>query len=106
MTVDFSNLSDLNTLPWLIPLGPLLAFLVITIITNKGRLVPATDHHEYGGHHPDYDGMLVPVVHPLSRFISIVVGMSGIVMAWLISWRVFFEAIGEHHFGEGTRLSE
>jgi len=96
------NFSDLNFLPWLIPIGPLLAFLVITLATNRSRLVPATDSHEYGGHHPDYDGMLVPVVTPQSRVLSIVVGMAGAVAAWLIAWRVFFAAIRVEHFGEET----
>jgi hypothetical protein len=50
------NFNDPNILPWLIPAGPLLAFLIITLITNRSKLVPATSH-EYGGHHPDYDGM-------------------------------------------------
>ena len=96
------NFSDINYLPWLIPVGPLLAFLVITLLTNRSKLVPATDHHEYGGHHPDYDGMEVPVVTTRSRIVSIVVGMSGIVSAWLMSMVVFFEATGTDHLGEET----
>lgn len=94
------NLNDLNHLPWLIPLGPLLAFLIITLVTNRSKLVPATDHHEYGGHHPDYDGMKVPVVTMRSRILSITVGMIGILTAWILSWRVFFDAISVEHFGE------
>ena len=94
------NFADLDFLPWLIPVGPLLAFVIITLATNRSRLVPATDSHEYGGHHPDYDGMEVPVVSPQSRVLSIIVGMSGTVMAWLISWRVVFESFGVDHFGE------
>ncbi|GAB4521642.1 MAG: NADH-quinone oxidoreductase subunit L [Anaerolineae bacterium] len=93
------NFNDLNYMPWLIPVGPLLAFFIIALLTNRSKLVPATDSHEYGGHHPDYDGMLVPVVTPTSRIVSIVVGMSGVVAAWLISWRVFFETIGISKFG-------
>ena len=95
--MDFLN--DPNTLPWLIPAGPLLAFLIITLLTNKSRLVPATDHHEYGGHHPDYEGMLVPVVARYSRFISIVVGMSGVVAALIISWITLYNASQLHHIG-------
>ena len=53
--MDFLN--DANLTPWLIPAGPLLAFLIITLLTNRSKLVPATDQHEYGGHHPDYEGM-------------------------------------------------
>lgn len=93
------NFTDPNFLPWLIPVGPLLAFLIITLATNRSRLVPATDHHEYGGHHPDYDGMLVPVVRPQSRVLSIIVGMSGAVAAWLISLKVVLDAL---NVGIGT----
>ena len=94
--VDFSNI---DYLPWLIPVGPLLAFLIITLLTNRSRLVPATDSHEYGGHHPDYDGMEVPVVTPQGRVLSIVVGMSGVVAAWLMSLVVFFESVGVDKLG-------
>ena len=78
-------------LPWLIPVGPLLAFLIITFVTNRSKMVPATDHHEYGGHHPDYDGMTVPVVTGRSRVLSITIGLSGIISALLISWRTIWE---------------
>lgn len=94
------DLNNLNTLPWLIPVGPLLAFVIITLVTNKSRMVRADDEHEYGGHHPDYEGMMVPVVAPWSRVASIVVGLSGVISAWLISWRVFFEAISIDKFGK------
>lgn len=90
MTLDFLN--DPNFLPWLIPVGPLLAFAIIALATNRSRLVPATDKHEYGGHHPDYDGMLVPVVTPWSRVLSIVVGMSGVIAAFLIAMTVLTHA--------------
>lgn len=96
--MDF--LSNPANLPWLIPIGPLLAFLIITLATNKAKMVPATDHHEYGGHHPDYDGMLVPVVTARSRIFSITVGMSGVVSALLISWRTLYEASQLDHLGE------
>ena len=92
--------NDPNVLPWLIPAGPLLAFLIIALITNKAKLVPATDHHEYGGHHPDYDGMQVPVVHPYSRVISVVVGMAGVIAALIISWMTLSEASQLHHLGQ------
>ena len=92
------DVSDPNFLPWLIPVGPLLAFLIITLITNRARLLPATDHH-YGGHHPDYDGMDVPIVTDWSRVLSITVGISGVIMALLISWNLVFQAIG---IGEGV----
>ena len=92
--------SDPNTLPWLIPAGPLLAFLLITLVTNKSKLVPATDHHEYGGHHPDYNGMPVPVVARYSRVISVIVGMAGVIAALIISWMVLADASQLHHIGE------
>ena len=101
--MDFLN--DPNALPWLIPAGPLLAFLIITLITNKSKLVPATDHHEYGGHHPDYEGMMVPVVHQWSRVISVAVGMIGVIAALLISWQTLANASQLHHLGEEVLAS-
>ena len=101
--MDFLN--DPNVLPWLIPAGPLLAFLIITLITNKAKLVPATDHHEYGGHHPDYDGMLVPVVARYSRVISVAVGMAGVIAALLLSWRTLYDASQLHHIGQEVLAS-
>ncbi len=97
-------INDPNLLPWLIPVGPLLAFLIITLVTNKSKLVPATSD-EYGGHHPDYDGMLVPVVSDASRVISIIVGMSGAIAAWLISLRVVMDATALHDFGHDALTS-
>ncbi|MDX1994303.1 MAG: proton-conducting transporter membrane subunit [bacterium] len=94
------NFSEMNYLPWLIPIGPLLAFLIITLATNRSRLVPATNREEYGGHHPEYGGMRVPVVTPQSRVLSIVVGMSGAVAAWLMAWTVFFNGIADEKFGK------
>ena len=96
--------TDVNYMPWLIPLGPLLAFAIITLLTNRAKVVPATDHHEYGGHHPDYDGMNVFVASHRSRVMSIIVGISGVVWALLISWRLVFEAFGTNHFGEGDHI--
>lgn len=101
--MDFLN--DPNVLPWLVPAGPLLAFLIITLITNKAKLIPATDHHEYGGHHPDYDGMMVPVVARYSRVISVAVGMAGVIAALLISWRTLYDASQLHHIGQQVLAS-
>jgi NADH:ubiquinone oxidoreductase subunit 5 (subunit L)/multisubunit Na+/H+ antiporter MnhA subunit len=97
------NITDPNILPWLIPVGPLLAFLIIVLITNRSHRVPATSH-EYGGHHPDYDGMDVPVVTDFGRVASIIIGMSGIVAAWLISLNVVGQAlgVGTGEFGKST----
>lgn len=94
------DINNINFLPWLIPVGPLLAFLIISLATNRAHLVPATSH-EYGGHHPNYDGMKVPVVTTASRILSVTVGMSGAVMALLLSLRVVWEVSQfDGHFGE------
>lgn len=98
------NFSDLNYLPWLIPVGPLLAFAIITLITSRSVWVRADDAHHYGGHHPDYDGMKVPVDHPMWRVISIVVGMSGAFAAWSMSMVVFFNSIDTAQFGLDDRI--
>ena len=42
-------LSNANLTPWLIPVGPLLAFFVIMLATNRARLVPASSHEYSGG---------------------------------------------------------
>ncbi len=94
-----SFVSNPNLLPWLIPVGPLLAFLIITLLTNRSHLIPATSE-EYGGHHPNYEGMLVPVVTDTSRVVSVVVGMVGILFAWLISIVVVGNAFAVDHLGE------
>lgn len=101
---NFSFL-DPNFLPWLIPVGPLLAFVIISFATNRAKMKPATDH-DYGGHHPDYDGMEVPIVTSASRIMSITVGMSGVVMALLISLNVVFQALSFNlgEFGAGTNI--
>ena len=101
--MDF--LTDPNLLPWLIPAGPLLAFLIIMLVTNRSKMVAATDQHEYGGHHPDYEGMRVPVVTGISRVFSIIVGLGGVIFALLISWRTLWEASQLHHIGEDVLAS-
>jgi NADH-quinone oxidoreductase subunit L len=93
------NFSDPNLLAWFIPVGPLLAFFVIMLVTNHAKMIPATSP-EYGGHHPDYDGMLVPVVTQWSRIASVVVGLAGIGLAWVISLIVTGQAFNTEHFGE------
>ncbi len=85
-------LNDPNFLPWLIPVGPLLAFLIITLVTNRSRLVPAAGHDYADHNHPAYPELIVPVDTPRGRVLSIIVGMSGAVMAWLISLSVVFQA--------------
>ncbi|MDE0610498.1 MAG: NADH-quinone oxidoreductase subunit L [Anaerolineaceae bacterium] len=94
------NLGDPNILPWLIPAGPLLAFFLIMLISNRARMLPATDH-AYGGHHPDYEGMEVPVVRGWSRVLSVVIGMAGVLLALVISLHVVSLGWGYgHYFGE------
>ncbi|MBZ0296891.1 MAG: NADH-quinone oxidoreductase subunit L [Anaerolineae bacterium] len=99
------NLTDPNILPWLIPVGPLLAFALIVLLTNRSKLIPATSP-EYGGHHPDYEGMRVFVVTDWSRVASIILGMSGVVAAFLISLAVVSNVANfQHHFGEEVFFS-
>lgn len=94
-------LTDRNWIPWLIPAGPLLAFLVITLLTNRSRLMPATSHDYSGdGQHPEYPSLGVHVVTPAGRVVSIVVGLSGIIAAWLISWSVVGYTFGIEDFGK------
>ena len=98
--MSFSEiLADPNTLPWLIPVAPLLAFFIIAIFCNKARFVAATDH-EYGGHHPNYEGMPVPVVARWSRIFSVLIGLAGALIAWVLAWTVVSEALAAPHFGE------
>ncbi len=92
-------ISDPNLLPWFIPVGPLLAFLIISLLTNRSHLIPATSE-EYGGHHPNYEGMLVPVVTTRSRIVSVVIGMAGILFAWLVALVVVGDAFAVEHLGE------
>ncbi len=99
-----SFISNGNFLPWLIPVGPLLAFLIITLLTNRSHLIPATSE-EYGGSHPEYGGMLVPVVTDTSRIVSAIVAMIGIVFAWIVSLIVVAHAFAIDHLGENVIAS-
>jgi NADH-quinone oxidoreductase subunit L len=58
------------SLVWLIPLPPLLAFFIIVLFTHKNK---AVSH-------------------------SVAIGLMG--LSWLLSWGVFFNALGLAHFGE------
>jgi NADH-quinone oxidoreductase subunit L len=92
--------SNVNFLPWLIPVGPLLAFFVITLVTNRAKMVAATSS-EYADHnHPGYMGLRVPVSSVSGRILSITVGLSGIIAAWLISLTVVGQALAVEHLGE------
>ncbi len=95
------NLNDPNLLPWLVPVGPLLAFVIITLFTNRSKMIPATSE-EYGGHHPDYDGMPVHVVSRFGRIASVIVGMIGVVFALLIALSVVGHVGATEHFGENV----
>jgi len=97
-------LNDPNFLPWLIPVGPLLAFFIISLLTSRSKMTPATSA-AYGGHHPDYDGMDVPIVTDRSRVVSIIIGMSGALSAWILSLRVVFEALAVQDFGKNVLAS-
>ncbi len=89
-----------NLLPWLVPLGPLLAFFIITLLTNRAKIVPATSP-EYADHnHPGYFGLNVGIASPASRAVTIIVGLSGIIAAWLIAWTVVGSALNAPHLGE------
>ncbi|HRL10462.1 MAG TPA: NADH-quinone oxidoreductase subunit L [Aggregatilineales bacterium] len=97
--IDFT---DVNILPWLIPVGPLLAFLIIAVVTNRGKATPADQIGSYGHYTPAYGSLQVGVVSDFGRVASIVVGMAGAIWAWVISWYVAFQAMGIYHFGEDT----
>jgi NADH-quinone oxidoreductase subunit L len=93
-------LSNPNLLPWLIPVGPLLAFFVIILLTNRGRLAPRlVDTPNY----PRYGGMPVSHVTITSKHVSMVVGLIGILLAWGLSLSMVNWALNppeEMHFGE------
>ena len=59
-----------ETLIWLIPLPPALAFFLIVLFTNR------------------------------SKTLSHTVGVGAAVLSWIASWVVFFRAIGVDHLGE------
>src|ERR1041385_6094442 len=93
-------LSNVNLIPWLIPVGPLLAFFIITLATNRARLVPGTSP-EYADHnHPAYPGLLVPVATLNSRILTIIVGLLGIGSAWILSLIVATQALNLPDLGE------
>ncbi|MGB7341672.1 MAG: proton-conducting transporter membrane subunit [Phototrophicaceae bacterium] len=103
--------TDRNLMPWLIPLGPLSAFALISLITlvlwlvrqvtgSQGNMIPASDHHYHDHNHPDYDGMDVAYQPDWFRVTAVVIGMSGIVWALIISWTLVFGALND--FGAGT----
>jgi len=107
---------DINIQPWLVPVGPLLAFAIISLTTLgiqllKGHFqtptntIPATDHR-YGGHHPDYAGMPVPYQADWFRVFAIIVGMSGVVAALFFAWDIVFTAINEVGVGHDGRFGE
>ncbi len=92
--------SDPNLLPWLVPVGPLLAFFVIALLTNRSRLVPAASHDYSDHNHPAYKGLMVPAVTVPSRIVTITVGLSGVIAAWLISLAVVSNALSIEKLGK------
>ncbi|HYO88914.1 MAG TPA: NADH-quinone oxidoreductase subunit L, partial [Candidatus Limnocylindrales bacterium] len=104
--MDLSALfSNPNFLPWLIPVGPLAAFVIILLITNRSRNVPAASHAYADHNHPAYPDLQVPVVADWSRVLSIIVGMSGVIVAWLISLSVVFQAGSLEELGKNVLAS-
>ncbi|MEM6530779.1 MAG: proton-conducting transporter membrane subunit, partial [Chloroflexota bacterium] len=81
------------------PVGPLVAFIIIVLLTNRAKWKSSAGM-SYGHFTPPYDGMDIPVVTNTSRVVSIIVAMSGVVMAWILSWRLFFTAVGRENLGE------
>ncbi len=100
MEANASLIGNANLLPWLVPLGPLLAFFIITLLTNRAKMVPATSPEYTDHNHPGYFGLNVGVASQGSRIITIIVGLSGIIAAWLIAWTVVGTALGTPHLGE------
>ncbi|MEM9954406.1 MAG: proton-conducting transporter membrane subunit [Chloroflexota bacterium] len=103
--------TDRNLMLWLIPLGPLSAFVLISFITlilwlvrqvtgTQENMIPASDHHYNDHHHPDYGGMEVPYQPDWFRVTAVVIGMAGIIWALIISWTLVFGALND--FGAGT----
>jgi NADH-quinone oxidoreductase subunit L len=98
-------LSNPDLIPWLIPVGPLLAFFIIMLATNRARFVPASDPSYTDHNHPAYGGQIeVGVATAWSRTLSIIVGLLGIGFAWVLSLMVVtqalsFEELGEKVFG-------
>ncbi len=103
MTGDF--LRDPNWLPWLIPVGPLLAFFIIMLLTNRGGIAARpVDTPNY----PRYGGLPVPYVTDLSKRVSMIVGLVGILFAWGLSLSMVNWALNppeEMHFGEEVFVS-
>jgi len=96
-------LTDVNWMPWLVPAFPLLAFLIITLLTNRSRPILATSHEYSGdGQHPAYPGLAVHAVTNTGRLLSIIVGMSGIIAAWLVSLRLVGDTFNFAEFGENV----
>src|SRR6185369_9725325 len=100
MEANASLIGNANLLPWLVPLGPLLAFFIITLLTNRAKMVPGTSP-EYADHnHPAYLGLNVGVASRASRIASIIVGLGSILIAWLIALSVVGSAFGTANLGE------
>jgi NADH-quinone oxidoreductase subunit L len=100
-------LSNPDLIPWLIPVGPLLAFFIIALATNRAKLVPATDSSYQDHNHPGYAGLEVGVATLSSRILTIVVGLIGIGLAWLLSLMVVTKALSLPELGEkvfGNRI--
>src|SRR5690242_8433807 len=95
-----SLLSNTDLLPWLVPVGPLLAFFIIMLLTNLANMVPGTSPEYVDHNHPSYFGLNVGVASRNSRIATIIVGLAGILFAWFIAWTVVGTALGNPHLGE------
>ena len=87
-----SFISNANYLPWLIPVGPLLAFLIITLLTNRSKLVPASSE-EYGERHFNYGDMPVPVAVGAIIFAS--AGRCDLPFVWALGTPELVRAFGD-----------
>ncbi|MEK6256566.1 MAG: hypothetical protein N2C13_04510, partial [Chloroflexota bacterium] len=65
---------DTSTLVWLVPLPPVVAFILIILFTNKNNRLSHT------------------------------IAVSAAAISWLLSMLIFIRAIGMEHFGEGENI--
>ncbi|MGJ3237632.1 MAG: proton-conducting transporter membrane subunit [Anaerolineae bacterium] len=103
--------ADRNLMLWLVPLGPLTAFALISLITmllwlvrqvtgGQENMIPASDPHYNDHNHPDYGGMPVPYQPDWFRVTAVIIGMSGVIWALIFSWTLVFGSLNQ--FGAGT----
>jgi NADH-quinone oxidoreductase subunit L len=64
------TIETIRLLIWLIPLPPVLAFFLIVLFTNKSKVLSHT------------------------------IGVGAAALSWILSWIVFFQAVGQEHLGK------